>query len=166
MLVNIERFIQMSEELCGIPSFYLSGTGYAELYFQTAVNAAGDSRVDCLLDLYQSLPRCCRRHREVELRAKLLADEELGPVARNIIKLWYTATWLEMPQEWHSKFRPGTENCSFVASPYAYTESLLGPAVGAHPAGAKPTGYQSWTLPPTYLPYADPPAPAECALSR
>ncbi len=129
-MTDVQQFIQMSEELCGIPSFYLSGTGYAPLYYKTAVEAAGDSRVNRLLNLYQSLPKCCRRHRDTALRAKLLADQELGPVARNIIKLWYIATWLEMPQEWHAQFLPGTTTAHSFP-PYAYAESLLGPAVRA-----------------------------------
>jgi hypothetical protein len=162
-MTALQQFVGMSEELSGIPSFYLSGTGYAQLYFQTAVNAAGGGRIDRLLHLYQLLPTCCRRHRDAALRSNLLADNEVGPVAQNIIKLWYTATWLEMPQEWHAQFLPGADNCSFVPAPYAYAESLLGPAVGAHPAGAKPTGYQSWTSPPTYLPLAPDDLPDDCS---
>jgi hypothetical protein len=78
-------------------------------------------------------------------------------MSRNIIKLWYTATWFELPAAWKQKFGERPNDRTFIPYTYAYPESLLGPAVGAHPAGAKPTSHQSWMFPPEYLPI-----PPEC----
>jgi hypothetical protein len=82
---------------------------------------------------------------------RFVEHPELGPIARNIIKLWYTATWYQLSDAWRQQNGERPADRDFVPFPYAYAESLLGPAVGAHPAGAKPTGHQSWTLPPDYL---------------
>jgi hypothetical protein len=159
---DLNLFIEMSEEFCGIPAFHLVGTGYAGKYLETVVGVVGEDCVVRLLNSYRDLPKCCQQKRNAAIRAEILAHDEIGTVARNIIKLWYTATWLELPKEWLRKYRMTGDNCSFVPDPYAYPESLLGPAIGAHPAGAKPTGHQSWALPPTYLPFAKQVAPAEC----
>jgi hypothetical protein len=96
----------------------------------------------------------------------VLGHDEIGPIARNIIKLWYTATWFKLPPEWDEKFRTIENDRMYLPAVYAYPESLLGPSVGAHPAGAKPTGYQSWVLPPNYLPYVEDATPHGCSRER
>jgi hypothetical protein len=159
---SFNLFISMSEELCGIPAFYLCGTGYAHTYLDTVLRFVGASSTDRLLATYAALPSCCQQDREAAIRADLLSHDELGPVARNVIKLWYTAIWFELPREWHRNFNPAADDRTFVPSAYAYPEALLGPAVGAHPAGAKPTGHQSWVSPPVCLPFAKLTAPTEC----
>lgn len=146
-----ENFLLLSVQLCGISRFDLQGTGYAKSYFETVESIAPDV-FHRLLDTFAALPT------PSALRPAILNQPEYGPVAHNIIKLWYTATWYELPPAWRANFGALPNDRTFVSYPYAYAESLLGPAVGAHPAGAKPTGYQSWTLPPTYLPI-----PPECA---
>jgi hypothetical protein len=77
----------------------------------------------------------------------------LGPVARNIIRLWYVAIWYELPKRWKERFggidgeMPEFDE-TYVVSPAAYTEGLLWRAIGAHPAGAKAPGYGEWAEPP------------------
>lgn len=165
-MASFNLFISMSEELCGIPAFYLRGTGYANAYLDTVLKFVGASSTDRLLATYASLPTCCQKDREAAVRADLLSHDELGPVARNVIKLWYTATWFELPREWHQKYNPVANDRTFVPSAYAYPETLLGPAVGAHPAGAKPTGHQSWVSPPVRLPFAKATVPLECSNAK
>jgi hypothetical protein len=162
----LNRFISMSEELCGAPAYYLRGTGYAQTYFETVVGIVGFEVLERLLDSYDKLPTCCEQDREATLRAEVLSHDEFGPIARNITKLWYLATWFQLPHQWHRQFGLHFHNRNFVPATYAYPESLLGPAVGAHPAGAKPTGHQSWVLPPEHLPFAAPRAPAACSRTK
>jgi len=140
-----ENFLLLSAQLCGISKFDLMGTGYARSYFETVEDIVGRDVLHRLLEAFATL------HAATAMQAAILNHPEFGPIARNIIKLWYSATWFQLTSTWRENFgaRPGDR--TFVPHPYAYAESLLGPAVGAHPAGAKPTGYQSWTLPPEYL---------------
>jgi hypothetical protein len=149
-----ENFLVLSVQLCGISSFDLMGTGYARHYFETVEGIIGTDLLHRLLETFAALP-AAPAHKE--LRAAILNHPEFGPIARNIIKLWYTATWFQLPPTWRENFGSPPNDRTFVPYPYAYPESLLGPAVGAHPAGAKPTGHQSWTLPPECLPI-----PPEC----
>jgi hypothetical protein len=146
-----EEFLLLSVQLCGISRFDLLGTGYAKPYFEKVKEIVGSDVLYRLLTTYADL----RDDREV--RAAILNHPEFGPIARNIIKLWYAAAWFQLPFTWRQNFGERPLDRTFVPYPYAYPESLLGPAVGAHPAGAKPAGHQSWTLPPNYLPI-----PPEC----
>jgi hypothetical protein len=162
-MASLDFFLSMSEELSGIPAYYLSGTGYSDKYLDTALKIVGADPIDRLLESYAKLPACCRKDREAAIRAELLSHAEFGPIVRNIVKLWYTATWFELPPQWHQKYKAAAGDQTFVPFPYAYPESLLGPTVGAHPAGARPTGHQAWVTPPDYLPFTVPKVPSECS---
>ena len=157
-----DLFLRMSEEICGVPAFYLSGTGYASMYYEKLLKIVGKDLLDRLLAVYAALPDCCQQARKAAVLAKLLTDDELGPVVHNAMKIWFLATWYELPPQWHNSYKVFDDDATCIPDPYAYTESLLGPAVGAHPAGAKPTGHQSWVSPPIYLPFAKAAAPLQC----
>ena len=157
-----DLFLKMSEELSGVPAFYLSGTGYATMYYEKFGKIVGRDLLDRLLAAYAGLPNCCQKARKAAVLAKLLGDAEFGPVVRNVIKIWFLATWFELPPLWHQNYEVFDDDKDSIPDPYAYVESLLGPAVGAHPAGAKPTGHQSWIAPPVYLPFAKEAAPLQC----
>lgn len=152
----LENFLLLSVQLCGISSFDLAGTGYATRYFETVEDIVGRDLMQRLLETFAALPTDSP-HRNAALQAAILNHPEFGPVARSIMKLWYTATWFQLPPTWRANFGARPKDRTFVPYTYAYVESLLSPSVGAHPAGAKPMGHQSWTLPPEYLPI-----PPEC----
>lgn len=156
MSKRLDKFVRLSVQLCGISHNDLMGTGYAVQYFETVEKIVGSDLLDRLLEAFAALPADPVAYNS-ELLGAILNHPEFGPVARNIIKLWYTACWFQLPVTWRLNFGARPKDRTFIPYPYAYMESLLGPAVGAHPAGAKPTGHQSWTLPPKYLPI-----PPEC----
>ena len=62
--------------------------------------------------------------------------------------MWYVSIWFQLPAAWHESFGPAVNDGTFVVSTYAYTEGLLGPAVGAHVQGAKAPGYGTWANKP------------------
>lgn len=140
-----QDFMALSSELCGFSEFTLRGTGYADAYFSVVAKMAGAELVDRLLTTYHQLPAGPPEVRDRALRADILVDDELGPLARNVIKLWYTSIWFEMPPD------PARKNERFIPFTYAYPEGLLGPAVGAHVQGAKAPGYGSWAERPIPL---------------
>jgi hypothetical protein len=147
----LDDFLALSSVLTGFSVFRLKGTGQAEPYLSTATEIAGDAVVRALLSVFRrvtdnaaddegAIERGIRRH--------ILSDGKLGPVARNLIKLWYVGTWYVLPVEWRESFANGGRDRTFVVSPDAYTEGLLWPAVGANPSGAKPLGYSMWAMAP------------------
>lgn len=162
MFDPFETFLLLSVQLCGISTFDLMGTGFARRYFETVESIIGHDQLRRLLQTFAGLTTD-PAERNRALRTEILYHPEFGPIARNIIKLWYTAAWFQLPPVWRANFggNPGydpAKDQTRISYPYAYPESLLGPAVGGHPPGAKPTGHQSWTLPPEFLRI-----PQECA---
>jgi hypothetical protein len=132
-------FLALSAELTAFSEFDLRGTGQAEAYRRVVADVVGEEVLGELLDAYQ---------RAGDLRRDVLSHEKLGPIAKNLIKMWYAGVWYELPPEWTDTFGALENDVTFVVSPDAYTEGLLWPAIGAHPPGAKAPGYGSWTAPP------------------
>ena len=152
---QLERFLELSAEVTAFSTFDLQGTGQAEAYLSSVTNVVGEEVLGELLDAYG---RARDEYADdSEARARLLyrdifSSEKLGPIARNIIKLWYAGVWCELPPEWTESFGAVENDVTFVVSPTAYTEGLLWRAIGATPHGAKAPGYGSWAVPPRIPP--------------
>lgn len=144
-------FLSFSARVTGFTAFELEGTGQVDAYLGTCDAVVGSDVVDELLAAYGRVSAELDADASAGgrlMRREILSDEKLGPVARNIIKLWFVGTWYELPPEWSEAFGAREDNYAFVVSPAAYTEGLLWPAIGANPAGAKAPGYGSWAAPP------------------
>lgn len=142
-----ERFLAFSAEVTAFTSFELLGTGMAGDYLATVIDVVGEETVQQLLSAWE----CARRSGpalEEHLRREIFGDEKLGPIARNIIKLWYIGTWYQLPYAWTQTFGALEKDVTFAVSPAAYIEGLLWPAIGSHPPGARAPGYGSWAMPP------------------
>lgn len=82
------------------------------------------------------------------LKALVLDDADLGPVARNTIVLWYLGQWDALPREWRDRHGASPRDVSHVVSADAYAAGLVWRAIRAHPMGADPPGFGSWANPP------------------
>jgi hypothetical protein len=144
----LTRFLAFSAEMTAFSVFDLLGTGQAEAYLAAVVERVGSGALEQLFDAYHAA--ACRppTDREFILQARIFDDDKLGPIARNIIKMWYVGTWYELPHGWNAAFGGRAENDTFVVSADAYAEGLLWTAIGANPPGAKAPGYGSWAQPP------------------
>lgn len=144
-------FLRLSSAVTGFSEFRLLGTGQAEAYLATVRAVAGDRALRELLQRYARLADAAgedsERH-DRSLRSEILSDEWLGPIARNVIKLWFVGTWYQLPGWWRDTFGVSDLDVTFVVSPAAYTEGLLWPTVDANPPGAKGPGFATWTGPP------------------
>jgi hypothetical protein len=146
MASRLDRFLAFSAEATAFSVFDLHGTGLAHDYLVTVEQVVGSPLLDALLDRFDAVvaadggPDGLRRH--------LLSDPLLGPVARNIVKLWYVGIWYELPRAWTDAYGALARNVTFTVSAAAYTEGLLWRSIGANPPGAKAPGYGSWAQPP------------------
>jgi len=136
-------FLRLSSSLTGFSEFRLRGTGQAESYFETVSDIVGVELLQDLLETFSSLDSTDAAF-EANLRQKLLGSGKLGPVSRNIIKLWYLGTWYQLPPEWRSAYGVSDRDVNFVVSAAAFTEGLLWPTVGVSAPASKPQGYASW----------------------
>lgn len=149
--IEIEDFLRLSAVLTDFSEFHLLGTGQAELYYSTAVGSAGKCVISEFLKVFRQVESDAGGDSgklDKGLRSAILSDEKLGPVARNLIKLWYIGTWYQLPGAWHERFGLAGDDKTFIPSPSSYVEGLLWTAIGAHPPGAKAPGYGTWTEPP------------------
>jgi hypothetical protein len=154
--VSFEDFLRLSVDLTAFEETDLLGTGLAHHYLAKVRAACGDEVVAALLDAHRAARADAAAdsgsHDPVlfdrALRHRIFSDECLGPVARNVIKLWYAGTWYGLPPEWTDRYgaRVAAETSTVTAA--SYQEGLLWPAIGANPQGAKAPGYGSWAQPP------------------
>ena len=150
----MEYFLDFSVAVTGFSRFDLQGTGQASLYFDTLRRMIGDEILGDLLTTFHDLDEKAKKEYKPAiltegLNSKILASGKLGPIARNIIKLWYMATWEQHPPEWRERFGVSPNDSTFIADPYAYPEGLLWRALGVNPPGAKAPGYGTWSEPPS-----------------
>ena len=144
-------FLSLSAILTGYSRFRLVGTGQADAYLATTRAAVGDVVLNHLLTTFTEVDRDAGGEEvalDRGLRARVLSDELLGPVARNLIKMWFVGTWYELPQEWRDRYASREPVSTHVVSPASYIEGLLWPTIGANPPGAKGQGFGSWVGPP------------------
>ena len=161
---SFDRFLSLSVDLTAFEETDLLGTGMAHHYLAKLRAACGDEVVTALLDAHRAARAEAAGGAEGSgsrtrapldrdafdraLRHKIFSDDRLGPVARNVIKLWYAGMWYALPAEWTDRYgaHPGAGTSSVTVA--AYQEGLLWRAIGANPQGAKAPGYGSWAQPP------------------
>lgn len=95
-------FLDFSVVLTGFSRFHLQGTGQASLYFDTIRDIIGEDMFGELLQTFHRLELEAKNNNDESiltkgLRSEILGSEKLGPITRNIIKLWYVATWYQLP---------------------------------------------------------------------
>src|ERR1700735_2722983 len=129
-------FLTFSAEITAFTVFELRGTGMADAYFETVSKTVGDALFDELLSTYAAIEVDSQAMRSDVLRRAIFDSEKLGPVARNIIKLWYMGIWEPLPPPWIQSYGRLATKCGFMVSATAYTEGLLWVAIGANPPGA------------------------------
>lgn len=156
-MASLADFYALSVVLTGYDRASLQGTGVGETYYDTLTTIVGQPISDELLAVFAHIESqgLSPEERDLAIRREIMASRKLGPVARNIIKMWYTANWYQMPDEWADEF--GTfvqDDCGnyldtdHVISAAAYDQGLQWLAFEAHPMGGKQPGYGTWTVPP------------------
>ena len=127
-----DRFAELSAFLTGYGRVELTGTGLTGLYLQTLDAVLPAGTVDELLEVFGRLPA----GRDAAAGAVILDDLKLGPVARNIILLWYCGTWTALSDAWHAAYGGTPHDISRVVSAQSCPGALQR-AAGAYPAGAR-----------------------------
>lgn len=145
MVGQLERFVTLSALLTGFRQVQLAGTGVAQQHLDTLKAALPAEIVD---DLFAAFHRLPSEGREKAVASAILGDPKLGPVAKNIILLWYTGLWNQMPEIWRRANGASPEDATHLPSGAAYRAGLQWLAAGAHPPGAAHQGFASWTLEP------------------
>lgn len=87
-----------------------------------------------------------------EIQMQIINDAQMGPVALNIVRMWYLSIWYEMNQPQPiTGFSAGT-----VVSMNAYTKGLAWDAGQAHAMGYSEMHFGYWETEPPPLPLPPP----------
>jgi len=147
----MEQFLNLSSALTGYNPTELQATGMCETYYASMTSILGGTSVGQLLLTWEGLEEHAGGDAEaVEalLKDKIMADPMLGPMAVNLVSLWYLGQWNQMPADWRGLYGANARDQGHVVSSEAYREGLVWPTIGAHPMGAKMQGFGAWQYPP------------------
>lgn len=151
---GLSEFYKLSAALTGFSEFDLQGAGVGQLYFQTVSQIVGEATLAELLLAFKAIESESGGDPakiEQGLRVGILSDPKLGPIARNIIKMWYLGSWYELPSDWREVYGKSPQDLTFVVSSQAYLSGLVWKAMQAHPMGGNQQGFGAWAEPPPEL---------------
>jgi len=141
--VEFEAFMRSSVELTGFTAAELAATGMARAYYEELGAVLG-------------MPTRTRFLAGKLSPGDRMKDDFHGPLARNLIRLWYLGQWKQLDCGWigllsaseREKFDEFQRNTDRVISAGGYREGLAWTAIGTHPSGAKQPGFGSWAAAP------------------
>ena len=136
----LERFVELSAALTGFRASDLWGTGQARAHLDLVLSVCGEGLGARLLAAHP------------DHIGAVLADPDLGPLARNVTVLWYLGQWDQMPRAWRDRHGASPADVAHVASAGAFRAGLVWPAIGTHAPSAGAPGFGSWATPPAAAP--------------
>lgn len=148
----LEQFVSLSVTLTGFDSAELWGTGLVSTYGALLPSIVGDEIFGDFMTRWNYTYQRGEGDEsllETLVREQILDDPDFGPLARNLITLWYTGQWNQLPAAWRNVHGAWANDATFIVSSAAFSEGLVWKAIHAHPTAAKQPGYGSWGLPPT-----------------
>lgn len=143
---STKLFLQLSATLTGYSTADLQGTSLVDAYYNEVLKIVGGRIFGRLLITWESLP-VPGASLEDSLRDQILNSDLLGPIARNIIKMWYVGNWNQLPRAWRQIWGAHADDRDRVISAHAFREGLMWDAIGAHPPTAKSPGFGTWAYP-------------------
>jgi hypothetical protein len=156
--MNAKRaiFVDFCSEITGYSKFELEGTGVVDSYQELLEKVLGPELVSEFYRLAEAVVRLDDpEDREKRIRDCLLPPSMFGPVVSSLISLWYLGTWTQLPNTWYAATGlpipgPNDPGRTHTPSELAYIEQLSYRTAEAHPPGAKPTGFGSWSTRPVF----------------
>lgn len=139
----VADFLRLSAILTGYDDFELHGTGMLQTYYDELLHIIGGREAGAL---FGALGAVADGDREA-FETVILDSPRFGPVARNIVRMWYLGVWAQLPRAWRNVHGATSDDTDHVVSAAAYRASLVWPTAGTHPMSAKQQGFGSWSLP-------------------
>ena len=149
--IPVADFLALSAPLTGFEVVELEATGMADTYLDKLRAIVGDHLTARLLSVGGAAAAWSEDHVHDELRRRVMGDKTLGPLAANVVVLWYLGQWRQLPAEWRDRHGASVLDVDHIVSAEAYKAGLVWTAIGAHPQGANPQGFGSWAAPPPDL---------------
>ncbi len=141
-------FVRLSALLTGFNRVELFGTGMVQPYYQLLLRIGGEHGFGALLSEGAEVLALKGKAQHKRIEKQLLADPTIGPLARNLITLWYLGLWNQLPLAWRNVHGAHADDVTHYPSAESYTQGLVWQAMHVHPQGAKQPGFGSWSLKP------------------
>ncbi len=152
--MTLDEFYKISTVLTGYTESELIGRGVGESYYDVLTSIIPLPICEALAVTFNAISVDCQTQQDTLIRQDIMANEGLGPVARNILKMWYLSIWYPMPQAWCCRYAEPSQttekyqDVEFIISADAYIEGLAWDAIHSHPMGAKQPGFATWSFKP------------------
>jgi len=137
-------FLRLSVILTGFDKYVLHGTGMLQTYYDELLRIIGAREAG---ELFGALVKVADNDDGTAFQTEILGKARYGPVARNVLRMWYMGIWKQLPREWRDEYGATSYDIDHVVSAAAYRQSLVWPAAGTHPMGAKAPGFGTWAKP-------------------
>jgi hypothetical protein len=138
-------FLRLSVILTGFDEHVLHGTGMLQTYYDELLRIIGAREAG---ELFGALVEVPVDDDGTVFQNDVLSNARYGPVARNVLRMWYMGIWTQLPRKWRDNYGATSYDTDHVVSAAAYRESLVWPAAGTHPMSAKAPGFGTWAKPP------------------
>ena len=141
-MIQLTTFIHLSEVLTGANKAAISSRKeqrqLAETYFDILSREVPAPKVKALLKKFNAIAAATAPEVLMErVRAQILADDTLGPLAKSIIRMWQLGVWCNDSQQ-----------NNIVISSIAFKNGMVWGTMGAHPIGYNSEDLSYWnTLP-------------------
>jgi hypothetical protein len=133
----LNDFIAMSSTLTGMRDLE---RGVAEQYLVRISKDKEGGKLDELLKVFREI-QAAGGDADEAIRQRIMNDAALGPLAQQIIVLWYTSAL-------HSQDEKGKHLFDFPDDPNQYFSGLVWAAIRAHPLGLSGGYFGHWKYPP------------------
>jgi hypothetical protein len=133
----LHEFIAMSSTLTGTQDL---DRGIAERYLERISKDTEGGKLNDLLRVFGEIQAAGGDTTEA-IRQRIMNDAALGPLAQQIIVLWYTSAI-------HKQDEQGGHLFDFPDDPNEYFSGLVWTAIRAHPLGLSGGYFGHWKYPP------------------
>src|SRR6266850_3452664 len=91
----LDQFLNLSRALTGFEKVDLLGTGMARQYYDEITRLYKETVIRLLLMAKAVSDVCGKNKHELEkqIQKRIIEDIEFGPIAKNIIQMWYLASY-------------------------------------------------------------------------
>lgn len=134
----LDDFIAMSSALTGTQELDRRIAGQ---YLDRISQDTEGGKLDDLLRVFREIIQATGGDTTEAIRQRIMNDDALGPLAQQIIVLWYTSAL-------HSQDDKGNHQFDFPADPNQYFSGLVWGAIRAHPLGLSGGYFGHWKYPP------------------
>lgn len=143
MTLTLEIFVDLSVVLTGFSKDKLQPTHdtlkLSEEYYDTLVKEVAAPTLNQLAEAFTSLQDPSGNVDLAKFKEEIINNTDLGPIAKNIIQMWYVGIWYYIP------FNAGE---GYIISDNAYTHGLVWTAMQAHPMGYSEENFGYWETAP------------------